>query len=74
MEGESLVEKEGEQGPSKGRQIFLYIGPFPALAFFKIWASTGREPGSLLAVACAMLVYCACVSGAGATLGQADLF
>jgi multimeric flavodoxin WrbA/putative sterol carrier protein len=61
MEGESLVKKEGEQGPSKGRQIFLYIGPFPALAFFKIWASTGRDPGSLLAVACAMFVYCACV-------------
>jgi multimeric flavodoxin WrbA/putative sterol carrier protein len=47
--------------PSRAQQIFLYIGPFPALAFFKIWASTGRDPGSLLAVACAMFVYCACV-------------
>jgi len=61
MEGESLVKKDGEQGPSKGRQIFLYIGPFPAMAFFKIWAATGREPGSLLAAACAMLIYCTCV-------------
>ena len=61
MEGESVVKKDGEHGPSKGRQIFLYIGPFPALAFFKIWASTGRDPGSLLAAAFAMLIYCACV-------------
>ena len=59
MEGESLVKKDGEQGPSKARQIFLYIAPFPALAFFKIWASLGREAGSLLIAACAMLVYCA---------------
>ena len=56
-----LIRKDGVQRPSKGRQIFLYIGPFPALAFFKIWASTGREPGSLLAAACAMLIYCTCV-------------
>lgn len=48
-------------GPSRGQQIFLYIGAFPTLAFFKIWASTGRDPGSLLAVSCAMLIYCACV-------------
>ncbi|MEW6138319.1 MAG: hypothetical protein AB1733_08810 [Thermodesulfobacteriota bacterium] len=25
--------------PTKAQQIFLYIAPFPALAFFKIWAS-----------------------------------
>jgi multimeric flavodoxin WrbA/putative sterol carrier protein len=47
--------------PSRAQQIFLYIGPFPALVFFKIWAATGREPGSLLAAAFAMLIYCACV-------------
>ncbi|MEW6532471.1 MAG: NAD(P)H-dependent oxidoreductase [Thermodesulfobacteriota bacterium] len=46
---------------TKARQIFLYIAPFPALAFFKIWASLGRDPGSLLIAACAMLVYCVCI-------------
>jgi len=46
---------------TRPQQIFLYIAPFPALAFFKIWASLGREPGSLLIAACAMLVYCAAV-------------
>lgn len=47
--------------PSRAQQIFLYIGPFPTLAFFKIWASTAREPQSLLVAACAMFIYCACV-------------
>ena len=61
MGDELLIRKDGVPGPSRGRQIFLYIAPFPALAFFKIWASTGREPGSLLTAACAMLIYCACV-------------
>ena len=28
-----LIRKDGVHRPSKGRQIFLYIGPFPALAF-----------------------------------------
>ncbi|MBN2123273.1 MAG: SCP2 sterol-binding domain-containing protein [Deltaproteobacteria bacterium] len=43
----------------KGRQIFLYAAPFPALAFFKIWASSGPSPESLLIAACATLAYCA---------------
>jgi multimeric flavodoxin WrbA/putative sterol carrier protein len=47
--------------PTRAQQTFLYIGPFPALVFFKIWAATGSEPGSLLAAAFAMLIYCACV-------------
>jgi multimeric flavodoxin WrbA/putative sterol carrier protein len=46
---------------SKARQIFLYAAPFPALAFFKIWASLGRSPESLFVAACCMFVYCACV-------------
>jgi multimeric flavodoxin WrbA/putative sterol carrier protein len=46
---------------NKAGQIFLYVAPFPALAFFKIWASLGRDPGSLLIAACAMLVYCVCI-------------
>ena len=46
---------------TKARQIFLYIAPFPALAFFKVWASLGRDPGSLLIAACAMLGYCICI-------------
>ena len=46
---------------SKGKQLFLYIAPFPALAFFKIWAAAGRAPGALLLVACLMLIYCSMV-------------
>ncbi len=61
MENEFLTRTDGVPRPSRVQQIFLYIGPFPALAFFKIWAATGRDPGSLLAAACAMLIYCACV-------------
>ena len=51
MEGESLVKKEGEQGPSKGRQIFLYIGPFP------LWRSSRSGPppeGTLELVSCGL--------------------
>ncbi len=61
MRDEPLMRKESVPRLSRSRQIFLYIAPFPALAFFKIWAATGREPGSLLTVACAMLIYCVCV-------------
>ncbi|MGO9567045.1 MAG: NAD(P)H-dependent oxidoreductase [Desulfomonilaceae bacterium] len=61
MGDESPTRKDGVKGLSRGRQIFLYIAPFPALAFFKIWAASGRAPGSLLAAACAMLIYCTCV-------------
>jgi len=46
---------------TKARQTFLYVAPFPALAFFKIWASLGKEPGVLLIAASAMLVYCVCI-------------
>ena len=55
---ESPSDKESTPRLSKGRQIFLYIAPFPALAFFKLWASLGREPGSLLIAAFAILIYC----------------
>ena len=43
--------------------ILLSVGPFPALAFFKFWAAPGRDPGSLLVVACAMFAYCLLVIG-----------
>ena len=43
---------------SKPKQIFLYVAPFPALAFFKIWAASGPQPGSLTIIALAMLAYC----------------
>ena len=43
---------------TKGRQIFLYLAPFPALVFFKIWASLGRDPHTLLTGVSAILVYC----------------
>lgn len=49
--------------PTKAQQIFLYVAPFPALAFFKIWAASGREPGSLFIAAIAMFAYCALVIG-----------
>ena len=32
---------------SRLRQLFLYVAPFPALAFFKIWASLEPSPESL---------------------------
>jgi putative sterol carrier protein len=44
---------------STPKQIFLYVAPFPALAFFKIWAGSGQITGNLLIVAFAMLLYCA---------------
>jgi multimeric flavodoxin WrbA len=43
---------------NKARQIFLYIAPFPPLAFFKIWASLGQSADALFTVACLMLLYC----------------
>lgn len=43
---------------TKARQFFLYIAPFPALVFFKIWASLGRDPHELLIGAAVMFVYC----------------
>ncbi len=57
----SRVLKTAEPSVSSARQVFLYVAPFPALAFFKVWASAGREPGSLFVAASAMFVYCACV-------------
>jgi len=44
---------------STPKQIFLYVAPFPALAFFKIWAGSGQIASNLLIVAFAMLLYCA---------------
>jgi putative sterol carrier protein/putative NADPH-quinone reductase len=44
---------------STPKQIFLYVAPFPALAFFKIWAGSGQTPSNLLIVAFAMFLYCA---------------
>ncbi|MBI5570055.1 MAG: NAD(P)H-dependent oxidoreductase [Desulfomonile tiedjei] len=61
MGNESQREERAGLRPTKGQQIFLYVAPFPALAFFKVWASFGRETGSLLIVACAMFVYCVLV-------------
>jgi multimeric flavodoxin WrbA len=46
---------------NKARQIFLYIAPFPPLAFFKIWASREQNPDALFSVACLMLLYCGLV-------------
>ncbi len=43
---------------NKARQIFIYIAPFPPLAFFKIWASLGQSADALFTVACLMLLYC----------------
>lgn len=43
---------------TKGRQIFLYLAPFPALVSFKIWASLGRDPHTLLIGVSAILAYC----------------
>jgi len=38
--------------------ILLAVAPFPVLGFLKFWAAPGREPGTLLGVACAMLACC----------------
>lgn len=43
---------------SRTKRYSLYAAPFPALAFFKIWASPDRDPGSLLSVAGGMFAYC----------------
>jgi multimeric flavodoxin WrbA/putative sterol carrier protein len=49
----------------KTRRLLLYAGPFPALAFFKIWAASnagsGPGSGSLTVVALLMLAFCAIV-------------
>ena len=52
-----------ERRPSKSKTIFLVVAPFLALVFFKFWAAPGRDPGTLLVVACAMLAYCLLVIG-----------
>ena len=43
---------------SRPRQLFLYIAPFPALAFFKVWASFEPSPESLTLVTLALFMYC----------------
>ncbi|MBI5248832.1 MAG: NAD(P)H-dependent oxidoreductase [Desulfomonile tiedjei] len=50
--------KKAKSSLGKARQVFLYVAPFPALVFFKIWISLGRDPGSLFIVAGSMLAYC----------------
>jgi multimeric flavodoxin WrbA len=42
----------------KAKQLLLYAGPFPALAFFKIWAASGPGPRDLALVALIMLAFC----------------
>ena len=44
--------------PTKAQVILMAVAPFPALVFFKFWAAPGRDPGTLLVVACAMLACC----------------
>jgi multimeric flavodoxin WrbA/putative sterol carrier protein len=61
MTDESAVRERVVPRPTRTQQIFLYVAPFLALAFFKIWASLGREAGTLLIAAAAMLVYCSAV-------------
>ena len=48
---------------SRSRQLFLYIAPFPALAFFKIWASFEPASSSLTLVSLLLLTYCLAVLG-----------
>ena len=43
---------------TKAQQIFLYVAPFPALLFYKIWGFTGPGPENFLIVTVAMFVYC----------------
>ena len=43
MGNESQREERAGPTPTKARQIFLYIAPFPALVVFKIWASFGSS-------------------------------
>jgi hypothetical protein len=47
--------------PTRPRQVFLYVAPFPPLAFFKIWASLGQDPNRLFMAAIMMLAYCALI-------------
>ena len=48
---------------SRSRQLFLYIAPFPALAFFKIWASFEPAASSLTLVSLLLFAYCLVVLG-----------
>ena len=43
---------------TKAQQIFLYVAPFPALLFYKIWGFTGPGPENFLIVTVAMFAYC----------------
>jgi multimeric flavodoxin WrbA len=61
MQNESPAAEGTLSKPTRAQQIFLYIAPFLPLAFFKIWASLGREAGTLLIAAAAMFVYCSAV-------------
>ncbi len=61
MQNDSPATEGTLPKPTRAQQIFLYIAPFLALVFFKIWASLGREAGSLLIAAAAMLMYCSAV-------------
>ncbi len=63
MRDESILGKDRIRKPTRAQQIFLYIGAFPALVFFQVWASSGRGTGGLFAVACVMLIYCVFVLG-----------
>jgi len=45
-------------GLTNTRQTFLYILPLSALVFFTFRASLDRGSGSLLTVACGMLIFC----------------
>jgi multimeric flavodoxin WrbA/putative sterol carrier protein len=49
--------------PTRAQQIFLYLAPFPALAFYKVWSAAGLETGRLLIATLAMLGYGACIIG-----------
>jgi len=48
---------------SRPRRLFLSIAPFPALAFFKIWASFEPSSSSLTLVSGLLLAYCLVVLG-----------
>ncbi len=61
-------------GLTKFLRIFLYIAPFPALVFFKVWTSLGRDTHSLLIAACAMFIYCLFVLGLAARFDKPSYF
>jgi putative sterol carrier protein len=48
---------------SQARRLFLMIAPFPALAFFKIWASFEPSTSSLTLVSLLLFAYCLAVLG-----------